>query len=443
MDPEIKKLLEKIEQLTKDSKASKEALEAKQLEIAEGKASAEELVATKALVDEQKSSIENLVKEMNELKLKQEKMVSIAADAKEASPYEGEYGTGLFFQDVAVKRFAEKGMNKGLSEEKAHNRLDEHQKSFNTLTGNEGGALVGHEVVRTIMSLVSGRSRVWTLAQALNMTSGARSIELPRLVETSREDGSRGGGITALWKGEAAAIEQSDSENDSLTLKLKKLTGSARITEELLGDVGVLSSWIPELFAKEFAFKLDDASIWGDGVGKPLGFMNSGAIVTVPKETTGGAQAADTIVAQNCMNMWTRLYFESRENAVWLVNQDIYAQLMQMALAVGSGGVPVWMPANNISGRPFMTLFGAPIIEIEQAETIGTSGDIMLVDMKQYLTLNRPSKSSWSEHVRFMTDEMTFKMTQEVDGQPRWSSTLTPYKGTNTTSPFIVLASRD
>ena len=45
-------------------------------------------------------------------------------------------------------------------------------------------------------------------------------------------------------------------------------------------------------------------------------------------------------------------------------------------------------------------------------------------------------------HVAFLTDEMVFRITYRVDGEPMWTAPLTPFKGSNTKSPFIALASR-
>jgi hypothetical protein len=47
-----------------------------------------------------------------------------------------------------------------------------------------------------------------------------------------------------------------------------------------------------------------------------------------------------------------------------------------------------------------------------------------------------------SVHVAFLTDESIFRFIYRVDGQPIWNAALTPFKGSNTLSPFVVLAAR-
>jgi HK97 family phage major capsid protein len=103
----------------------------------------------------------------------------------------------------------------------------------------------------------------------------------------------------------------------------------------------------------------------------------------------------------------------------------------------------VFQPPNGLAGAPLGTLLGKPINIIEQCETVGTVGDIMLANLGEYVMIDKGGlKSDVSMHVRFLNDEQTFRWTYRVDGQPAWNSALTPYKGSNTLSPFVTLAAR-
>jgi hypothetical protein len=54
----------------------------------------------------------------------------------------------------------------------------------------------------------------------------------------------------------------------------------------------------------------------------------------------------------------------------------------------------------------------------------------------------RGMQAATSMHVQFLTDQMTFRFIYRVDGESLWHTPLTPFKGTNTKSPFIALANR-
>jgi HK97 family phage major capsid protein len=143
--------------------------------------------------------------------------------------------------------------------------------------------------------------------------------------------------------------------------------------------------------------------------------------------------------------MYSRIFAASRPNSIWLINQNIEPQLFTMSLAVGTGGIPIYMPAGGLSGQPYGTLFGRPVIAIEQAATLGTVGDILFADMNGYILGEKGGiQSDMSIHVRFVYDESVFRFVLRVDGQPVRASALTPYKGgaSYTQSHFVALETR-
>ena len=117
-----------------------------------------------------------------------------------------------------------------------------------------------------------------------------------------------------------------------------------------------------------------------------------------------------------------------------------------MSLSVGTGGVPIYMPAGGLSQAPYATLFGRPVIAIEQAATLGTQGDIIYADLSGgYILAEKGGiQSDMSIHVQFIYDESVFRFVLRVDGQPVRASALTPYKGGSsyTQSHFIALDTR-
>jgi len=53
-----------------------------------------------------------------------------------------------------------------------------------------------------------------------------------------------------------------------------------------------------------------------------------------------------------------------------------------------------------------------------------------------------PIQSAVSIHVRFIYDETVFRFVYRCAGQPEYSTAITPFKGSDTESPFITLAAR-
>ena len=80
---------------------------------------------------------------------------------------------------------------------------------------------------------------------------------------------------------------------------------------------------------------------------------------------------------------------------------------------------------------------------LEQCATVGTVGDISFCDWRQYKTIDKGGMESASSiHVEFLTDQMVFRFIMRLEGQPKRNKTLTPFKGSNTQSSFITLATR-
>jgi HK97 family phage major capsid protein len=305
---------------------------------------------------------------------------------------------------------------------------------------SDGGFLVDQDFSKELIRQMYEVGVIANRCRRIPIGANSNGLKMNGIDESSRADGSRWGGVRAYWEGEADTATATKPRFRQMTWTLKKLLAFCYTTDELLEDTTALGAILTEAFAEEMAFKLDDAIYNGDGVGKPLGIMSSPALIPVAKEA---GQAATTLVYENIVKMWSRMWARSRANAVWFVNQDIEPQLHSMTLAVGTGGVPVYMPAGGLSQSPYSQLFGRPVIPVEHAATLGTVGDIVLADMSQYLLVDKGGlKQDYSIHVRFLYGEGTYRFVLRVDGQPLWMVAKTPFKGSNTQSPLIALATR-
>jgi HK97 family phage major capsid protein len=273
------------------------------------------------------------------------------------------------------------------------------------------------------------------------ISGNANSIKINGVDETSRAS-TRFGGIKGYWADEASEATKSKPKFRKIELNLNKLMGLCYATDELLADAAALEGFIRAAFPSEFAFLIDDAIIRGTGVGQPLGILNAGCLVTVDKE---GGQKPDTIVAENVIKMSSRIFANSFLNAAWYVNQMCMPQLYTMSIAVGTGGQLVFVPPGGLSGAPYGSLLGRPVIPIEQASALGDVGDILLADMNGYILSQKGGvQADVSIHVEFLTDQQVFRFILRIDGQPLRASALTPYKGGAgaTQSHFVALQAR-
>lgn len=315
-------------------------------------------------------------------------------------------------------------------------------QGMNETVGSDGGFLVQTDMATEIANRMRAGGEILSRVDHLPISSNSNGIRINVLDETSRATGSRYGGVQAYWLEEGGTKLPSRPRLAQIKLELHKIAALGYATDELLQDAPALESIMTQAFADELRFMAEDAIINGDGVGKPLGINNANNPALVSASAAGG-QTAATLLYENIVAMWTRMFAPSRRNAVWLMNQDLEPQLFTMSLAIGTGGVPVYLPAMSAANAPLSTLFGRPVIPIEYSATLGTVGDILLVDLSEYAFIDKGGiQQASSIHVAFTTDETAFRAVYRCDGAPKWKAPLTPYKGAGTQSPFVALATR-
>ena len=309
-----------------------------------------------------------------------------------------------------------------------------------TVDPTGGGFLVQTDFANMVFTRAYAMGEILSRVTRFSISTGANGIKIPGIDETSRATGSRYGGVQSYWLAEGDAITTSKPKFRLIELDLKKLASAMYVTDELLADTNLLDQIATQAFAEEIAFMTEDAIFEGNGIGKPLGILSAPATVTVPKIT---GQQAGSIVKENIDSMYAQLWARSRDNAVWLINQLVWPQLLQLGQVVGTGGMPIFLPAGTVSGKPYSTLYGIPVKEVEYCSAPGTPGDIVLADFSQYALADKGGvQAASSMHVQFLSDQMTFRIIYRVDGKPLWSAPLTPFKGASNLSSFIKLAQR-
>jgi len=352
--------------------------------------------------------------------------VQVGADRLSFDKKGGYNRVGEFYADVAK---AADGRN-------TPDRLTDWTKAALSTYGNEtvgadGGFAVPPEFRDFIYSFVAGEDSL--LAQTDSYELSGNSITFP---DDETTPWQTSGGILAAWEGEADALAQTKPALKQKNLRLRKLTCLVPVTEELLADSAAMESFVSRKAGEKLEFKAGEAIFRGTGAGQPLGFLNSSALVTVAKET---GQAADTVVVENIAKMWSRMYAPWRSGGVWFINQDIEEQLFTMAISTG-----IYLPAGGISGSPFGTLLGRPVVSTQHCETLGDVGDICFANLGQYVTATKSGgiEASSSVHLWFDQDAVAFKFRMRMDGMPWMSSTISPRDGSNTMSGFVTLAAR-
>jgi len=319
-------------------------------------------------------------------------------------------------------------------------KLDELRKvqnSYGSLVPGDGGFLIPEQLRSDMLMVSLEDSIVRSKATVIPMES--LRVAIPGVDSTSNVS-SVFGGVVCYWTEEGAALTDTSAKFMNIVLEAKKLTTYAAYPNELPADASAFSTFLATALPRAIAFEEDYKFMQGSGVSEPLGYVNYPASVAV---NTVSGQSANTIVVKNLTSIFSRLIPSSFKNAVWIASIDTMPQLMTMALSVGTGGAPVWLANGGIADAPPMTIYGRPVIFTEKTPTLGTTGDISLVDLSYYLVGDRQvMQASTSQDFLFNTDKTALKVIERVDGRPWINSAITPKNNSSATlTPFVQLSS--
>lgn len=308
------------------------------------------------------------------------------------------------------------------------------------LAGTEG-YLIPTEFSTELLKVAVEKANIFDLCQPMPM--GTNALQIPYIAGFDHSGGLIHGGIEWKWVDEKQEKIATKPEFGKVELRLKKAIGMCYATDEILQDSPItMAPLLTVSFTDALAWTLDGVALNGTGAGQPMGIYNAPALVQVAIEE---AQAADTIVYENIVKMYSRMW--RKKNGVWFANDNTFPQLATMSLAVGvAGGSAVYLPAGGASGKPFDTLMGKPLVFTEHCRALGDLGDIYFSDFSQYLIGQRATgltpDFATSIHLKFDYDQTAFRFVIRVDGQPWWPSAMTPRYSPDELSPFVALAAR-
>ena len=248
-------------------------------------------------------------------------------------------------------------------------------------------------------------------------------------------------GVQAAWRSEGQQMVASKLQLSGELMTLHELYAFCAASSEVLSDAPMLQNRLTVQAGRAIAWKASDAVMYGDGVGKPLGFMNAKALIVAAKDA---GQAAKTLSVANLANMLARVLRGNGGRPMWIVNQDMIPQLI--TLVIPGTNLPAYLPNNMpTSENPFEGyLFGYPVLFTEHAQTLGTQGDICCVNMAGYYSANKTGGPDFASSIHLYFDQnlTAFRWTFRLTGQPFLSKPVSPANGATTKSHFVTLAAR-
>lgn len=309
----------------------------------------------------------------------------------------------------------------------APDRPDE-VRSLSATSGISGGFLLPETVAPTVAAIAE-RSLIRRRATIVEMD--AVKVRVPTLrpiTPTTPGQTPFYGGFNPEWMNEdTATLPEADPEFGAAELVISQLCGSFAVPRRLIFSTTNFDALAAEIMGGAVAAIEEWAFFNGNGNGKPLGILNSDALVTTAARASGTAIADADIHAA-----WAKMLPSSKPSAVWA--SGVAAEEKALA-SIGSDVRPA--PADSAAAYSYL---GRPWVATEKLPGLNTAGDLVAIDPRYYLVGNGGTEIAASPHFDFRHGLIWFRVVHLVAGMPWVNEALTLTDGTTTVSPFVALA---
>lgn len=280
---------------------------------------------------------------------------------------------------------------------KAYDGFLKYGSTSNTLregTDGAGGFLVPDEFEKKIVEALKEKN---VLRQLATVTSTKRLMKITKAI----------GDGHAVWVPEEGLIPAVSDHFDQITLGAYKLATMVRVSDELLEDSAFdIEDFIVKAFGERLADAEEEAFLFGDGMGKPLGLVHQLEHVTAT-ENDGEITPDDLLELQHSIPQ------KYRENAVFLMHDSTIARLRHIRSARGRN---IWEEdfTRNTPDR----LLGIPVIACASMPRVESgSMAVLFGDFSQYLIGDREHRSvKRLAELYARQGQVGYQVSQRVDG---------------------------
>lgn len=354
-----------------------------------------------------------------------------AQEAVRAELVKGFKSVGAYLRAVA----------KGPANAKEAEALKRVDLMTRTITGSTNGGeyLLPLTQVPEIFSTSNVQPGLFQYARRYNVPG--RSLRIPYLIQDegtttlNRPMAGKIANVTIVGEGDTKPTREPSFGQRLLTMY--KYAAITQFGDELLGDdfTGELPSEVTAAVGGQTINKInEDITIDGTGSSQPLGAFNTnnGALIKVARAT------ATTFTAADAFKMYQA--HTHGPNSVWMISRKVLAQLF--AMQTTNNTMVSFLP-NLRDGAP-ATLLGLPVVVSDLLPTLGTEGDVALVNGDFYaMGLRQALTVESSIHYSFVQDITTYRFVARAGGIPLPTSTYA-YKTVagakvDEHSPFVVL----
>ena len=240
-------------------------------------------------------------------------------------------------------------------------------------------------------------------------------VTMPKSVQT---DSNEFGGMTGSWIDEADEKPQTDTQFTQVKIPTHEYAMYTEVSLRLLSRSSIgMEQWIATKARQVAMDALSTAIISGDGNGKPVGIINTTGI------RVEGRQTAGTVVRKDTINLKYKLLPYHRSGATFVIDDTVLQALESLQDNEGRG-----LFSASLANGPYDRLGGYPYIVTTRTPNIGTEGDMIFADLREYyLAMEQDIIVKRTEDYKFQNNVVSLAIFMVAGGkfvQPRTGALL-------------------
>lgn len=271
--------------------------------------------------------------------------------------------------------------------------------------------------------------------RATHVAMERRQVDFPRLDQADMSNDRPIFSIAAVnIIGEGGQKDDREPSFDQFTLDTRKYAAYTEASDELLAESIIdTQPFITENLTSAIGYEFDRDCMRGNGTGaspsEPQGFIGSAA------EWEQNRANAGSVGLDDILGMEERFF---GDEGIWMHHPSVIPDLYKLQ----SNNIIVWNP--DLQTDAPGTLLGRPLARTHKLPTVGTKGDLCLVDPEFYIVGDMQQVTiATSRDFKFRNDLTAFRAVFRAAGEPwpadQFSMEASGGNATYNISPFTVL----
>jgi HK97 family phage major capsid protein len=320
---------------------------------------------------------------------------------------------------------------------------DRPRNAFGERIPAEGGFLVPEFLRSQVLSYMTAAI---IRPQAMVMAMSSYRLSIPTLDNPSQASSTQAlGGLTFAFTAEGAPITTSTPTFGRTVLNARKAAALITAPNELVDDgAGAFGDFLTRVIAEGYAWFEDDTFVNGTGVGEPQGLINAPCAVGIDRTNASVVTFLDIVAMYKALHPHSKqkVTMPGVNGATWLLSASAMDQILELYFnPTGTEVVPPsgWFSAGD-GYEVGASILGVPVVVTDHQPALGTTGDVILADLAQYLIGDRLEMYVERSQAgpTFIADTSDFRVKARVDGR-YWIQSSTTTETGQSVSPVVVL----